>query len=100
MGQSAGDLWIVEDLGCCASGARCCGSGAAGKALFGTLSPSDPSESIAAQENYKAVFESGASATPAQRGTAIKSIELAAQQLQKGGYSLFARKVTDWLAHQ
>jgi|SoiMethySBSTD1v2_1073268.scaffolds.fasta_scaffold1679310_2 hypothetical protein len=71
-----------------------------GIALPGTPSASDPSELIAAQENYKAVFESGAAATPAQRATAITSLELAAQQLQKGGYSLFAKKVTDWLAHQ
>jgi hypothetical protein len=55
-----------------------------GIALPGTPSPSDPSELTAAQENYKAVFESGVEATPAQKATAIKSIELAAQQLRKG----------------
>src|SRR5262249_42566986 len=44
-----------------------------GIALPGTPSPSDPSELTAAQENYKAVFESGAGATPAQKATAIKS---------------------------
>ena len=69
-----------------------------GIALPGTPSAGDPSELIAAQENYKAVFESGADATPAQKATAIKSIELAAQQLRKGGYTLLAGKVTDWLA--
>jgi hypothetical protein len=46
------------------------------------------------------VFESGADATPAQKATAIKSIELAAQQLRKGGYTLLAAKVTDWLKSQ
>jgi hypothetical protein len=71
-----------------------------GVALPGTPSPRDPSELTAAQENYKAVFESGAEATPAQKAMAIKSVELAAQQLQRGGYTLFARKVADWLAHQ
>jgi hypothetical protein len=71
-----------------------------GIALPGTPSPSDPSELTAAQENYKAVFESGADASPAQKATAIKSIELAAQQLRKGGYTLLAGKVTDWLKSQ
>jgi hypothetical protein len=71
-----------------------------GIALPGTPSPSDPSELIAAQENYKAVFESGADATPAQKATAIKSIELVAQQLRKGGYTLLADKITDWLVRQ
>jgi hypothetical protein len=71
-----------------------------GIALPGTPSSSDPSELIAAQENYKAVFESGADATPAQKATAIKSIELAAQQLRKGGYTLLAGKITDWLVRQ
>jgi hypothetical protein len=71
-----------------------------GIALPGTPSPSDPSELIAAQENYKAVFESGAEATPAQKAMAIKSVELAVQQLQKGGYTLLAGKVTVWLARQ
>jgi hypothetical protein len=71
-----------------------------GIALPGTPSPSDPSELTAAQENYKAVFESGVEATPAQKATAIKSIELAAQQLRKGGYTVLAGKVTDWLARQ
>jgi hypothetical protein len=71
-----------------------------GIALPGTPSPSDPSELTVAQENYKAVFESGVEATPAQKATAIKSIELAAQQLRKGGYTVLAGKVTDWLARQ
>jgi hypothetical protein len=55
-----------------------------GIALPGTPSPSDPSELTVAQENYKTVFESGADAIPAQKATAIKSIELAAQH-SKGG---------------
>lgn len=68
-----------------------------GIALPGTPSPNDPRELIAAQENYKAVFESGAEATPAQRATAVRSIELAAQQLQGAGYTLLAGKVAAWL---
>jgi hypothetical protein len=50
-----------------------------------------------AQENYKAVFESGTEATPEQQATAVRSIELAAQQLRGAGYTLLAGKVTDWL---
>jgi hypothetical protein len=68
-----------------------------GVALPGTPSPKDPQELTAAQENYRAVFESGADATPAQRATAIKSIELATRQLQRAGYVAFARRVADWL---
>jgi hypothetical protein len=71
-----------------------------GVALPGTPSPKDPPELITAQENYRAVFASGGQATPAQRATAIRAIELAAQQLQRSGYALFARRVTDWLRMQ
>jgi hypothetical protein len=68
-----------------------------GIALPGTPSPSDPRELTAAQENYKAVFESGAEPTPAQQATAFRSIELAAQRLQAAGYTILAGKVTGWL---
>jgi hypothetical protein len=71
-----------------------------GVALPGTPSPSDPAELAVAQENYRAVFESGADATPAQRATALKSIELVTQQLQKAGYTTLAAKVAAWLRNQ
>jgi hypothetical protein len=71
-----------------------------GVALPGTPSPKDPPELTTAQENYRAVFESGGQTTPAQRATAIRAIELAAQQLQRSGYPVFARRVTDWLRTQ
>jgi hypothetical protein len=71
-----------------------------GVALPGTPSPSDPQELVVAQENYKAVFESGAQATHAQKATALKSIELAAQQLRNAGYTSLAARVDDWLRTQ
>jgi hypothetical protein len=71
-----------------------------GVALPGTPSSSDPKELILAQENYKAVFETGAEATAAQRATAIASTELAVQQLERAGYTTFAKKVSDWLKTQ
>jgi hypothetical protein len=71
-----------------------------GVALPGTPSSSDPRELILAQENYKAVFESGAEATPAQRATAMASIELATQQLERVGYAVLAKKVIEWLRTQ
>jgi hypothetical protein len=71
-----------------------------GVALPGTPSPNDPTELIDAQENYKAVFESGADATPAQTATAIKSIELASRQLDKAGYIWFSKVVSDWVGTQ
>jgi hypothetical protein len=71
-----------------------------GVALPGTPAPSDSKELILAQENYKAVFESGMEATVAQRATAIASIELATQQLQRAGYTVLAEKVIDWLRTQ
>jgi hypothetical protein len=71
-----------------------------GVALPGTPSASDPQELVVAQENYKAVFESGAPATPAQKATALKSIELAAQQLRNAGYTSVAARVNDWSRRQ
>ena len=71
-----------------------------GIALPGTPSPRDPKELIAAQENYKAVFESGTLATPAQTATAMDALELAAQQLRKARYTLLAGKLTDWMRTQ
>jgi len=71
-----------------------------GVALPGAPSPNDPKELILAQENYKAAFESGAEATAAQRATAMASIELATQQLQRAGYTVLAEKVIDWLKTQ
>ncbi len=68
-----------------------------GVALPGTPSPNDPRELIMAQENYTAVFESGAEATPAQRATAMASIALATQQLERAGYAVLAKKVIEWL---
>ena len=38
-----------------------------------------------------------AQATPEQRAMAVRSIELAAQQLRGAGYTLLAGKVADWL---
>jgi hypothetical protein len=71
-----------------------------GVALPGTPSPNDPRELILAQENYTTVFESGKEATAAQRATAIASIELATQQLERAGYTAPAKKVIDWLRTQ
>jgi hypothetical protein len=71
-----------------------------GVALPGTPSASDPQELVVAQENYKAVFESGAQATPAQKTTAVKSIELATQRLRSAGYTSLAARVDDWLQTQ
>jgi hypothetical protein len=69
-------------------------------ALPGTPSPGDPKELIEAQENYKAVFASGAEATPQQRATAVRAIELAAQRCERAGYTSLARQVTEWLRTQ
>jgi len=71
-----------------------------GVALPGTPPPNDPKELIIAQENYSAVFKSGAAATPAQRATAIASIDVATQQLERAGYTVLAKKVTEWLRTQ
>jgi hypothetical protein len=68
-----------------------------GVALPGTPSPGDRRELVLAQENYKAVFESGMEANPGQRATAVASIEQAAQQLRSAGYTGLADKVTEWL---
>ena len=71
-----------------------------GVALPGTPSPSDPQALVVAQENYKAVFESGAETSPAQKTIALKSIELATQQLRNAGYTSLAARVNDWLRKQ
>lgn len=71
-----------------------------GVALPGTPSPHDPGDLIAAQENYKAVFESGGEATPTQRAAAFAALELATQQLRRGGYLVLAGKVADWVKTQ
>jgi hypothetical protein len=69
-------------------------------ALPGSASPKDPIELTEAQENYKAVFASGAEASPAQKKTALKAIELASRQLSSEGYGLFSKAVSDWLVQQ
>lgn len=71
-----------------------------GVALPGTPSPHDPGDLIAAQENYKAVFESGGEATPTQRAAAFAALELATQQLRRAGYLVLAGKVADWVKTQ
>jgi len=63
-----------------------------GVAAARTPSPNDPKELILAQENYTAVFGSGTEATAAQRATAMASIELAAQQMEKAGYTVLAKR--------
>ena len=69
-------------------------------ALPGTPSSKDPIELVEAQENYKAVFASGAEATPAQRGVAFKAVELASRELASEGYKTFAKAASDWVAQQ
>jgi hypothetical protein len=71
-----------------------------GVSLPGTPSPRDPKELTEAQENYKAVFASGAEATPTQKAIAVRSIELAVRRLEKAGYISLARQVTEWLRTQ
>lgn len=71
-----------------------------GVALPGAPSPNDPKELVLAQENYKAVFASGMAATAAQRAMAMASIELAAQRLERAGYTVLGKKVIDWLRTQ
>jgi hypothetical protein len=69
-------------------------------ALPGTPSSKDPAELIHAQENYKAVFASGADASPTQKKAALGAIELAVQQLSSEGYKEFSKAVSDWLVQQ
>jgi len=69
-------------------------------ALPGTPSPKDPIELVQAQENYKAVFASGADATPAQKREAFKAVETASWQLEREGYKSFAKAVSEWVAQQ
>jgi hypothetical protein len=69
-------------------------------ALPGNPSPSDPAPLIEAQENYKAVFASGANATPIQKATALAAIRMAAQQISSQGYTAFSQKISEWLKAQ
>jgi hypothetical protein len=69
-------------------------------ALPGTPSSKDPPDLVAAQENYKAVFASGAEASPTQKKAALLAIELAAQQLSSEGYRVFSVAVSDWMVQQ
>ena len=69
-------------------------------ALPGTPSSKDPAELVVAQENYKAVFASGAEASPTQKKAALDAIELAAQQLSSEGYEAFSAAVSAWLVQQ
>ena len=71
-----------------------------GVSLPGPPSPRDPKELTEAQENYKAVFASGAEATPTQKAIAVRSIELAVRRLEKAGYISLAGQVTEWLRTQ
>jgi hypothetical protein len=69
-------------------------------ALPGTPSPSDPKPLVEAQENYKAVFESGAEATAAQKTIALSAVKAAAQQLSSEGYSALSITISEWLRTQ
>lgn len=71
-----------------------------GVALPGTPSPKDPPELVEAQENYKAVFQSGTEAMSEQKAIALKSIDSAAGQLQNSGYASLSKSVSDWAAAQ
>jgi hypothetical protein len=71
-----------------------------GVALPGGPSPTDPASPVEAQENYKAVFASGAEATPAQKATAIMAIKTAAQRLSSEGYTAFSQAISEWLKTQ
>jgi hypothetical protein len=71
-----------------------------GVALPGVPSPNDPAELIEAQENYKAVFQSGIEATPAQKVIALQSIDLASKRLDSAGYRSFSRNVSAWARTQ
>ena len=71
-----------------------------GVALPGSPSSRDPKPLIEAQENYKAVFESGADATATQKAIAFDAIRKAAKQLASEGYTELSRKVSHWLRTQ
>jgi hypothetical protein len=71
-----------------------------GVALPGMPSSKDPPELIEAQENYKAVFESGIEATPAQKAIALQSIDSASKRLDAAGYRSFSRNVSAWARTQ
>ena len=69
-------------------------------ALPGIPSLKDPIELVQAQENYKAVFSSGAEANPDQKKAALDAVALASQQLSSEGYELFSKAVANWLAQE
>ncbi len=71
-----------------------------GVALPGAPSPNDPPELAEAQQNYQAVFQSKAGATPAQRAVALKAVDLAVLQLKNNGYMVLSNSVTGWVAAQ
>ena len=68
-----------------------------GVALPGDPSPEDPKSLVEAQENYKAVFQSNAEATAAQKGIALAAIKTATRQLSTEGYIALSRTVSEWL---
>jgi hypothetical protein len=68
-----------------------------GIALPGIPSTKDPKPLVEAQENYKAVFESGADAAASQKEIALQAIRTAAQQLSEEGYEEFSTKISEWL---
>jgi hypothetical protein len=69
-------------------------------ALPGSPSTKDTRELVDAQQNYAAVFKSGAEATPPQREAALSAVRLAAQQLHAQGYQKLSKAISDWLAQQ
>jgi hypothetical protein len=71
-----------------------------GVALPGTPSTDDPKELVAAQDNYKTVFASGAEASPAQKAIAIEAVTTAVQQLETAGYKSLSSRILDWLRSQ
>jgi hypothetical protein len=69
-------------------------------ALPGAPSANDSRELVDAQQNYAAVFKSGAEATPPQREAALGAVRLASRQLHTQGYETLSRAILDWLAPQ
>jgi hypothetical protein len=55
---------------------------------------------IAREITASARDASGAETSPAQKTIALKSIELATQQLRNAGYTSLAARVNDWLRKQ
>jgi hypothetical protein len=62
--------------------------------LLRKVRPKDPVELLEAQENYKAVFASGAEASPAQKKVALGTVALASRQLSNEGYELFSKAIS------